>query len=241
MRCFLVFNETDLAKIRADRLKEILNNSGLTQKEFVKRVQYYSGSGFHEVTLSKIKNGHEKLSEKTAEDIIKAFPEYNLSWLLGYTSSKTGDEYYDNVTHYTLDNIRNIWNVLFFASTQLKQLGEDTAPFDELYNSTKNVKGFNDLSYKKYDSDKDDYYQLLRLTDDINDYAKMIVKRYIDKVNHDYIGYSYYMSSGCIPLVKPDSEIASDKSIDTMELSKQESQKMADYCNKKHGYDDNTD
>lgn len=69
---------TEINPIRAERLKTLIEREGITRKEFANRI-----SQAHE-TVSRILNQKQPLTEGTAQDIIKAFPEYRIEWLLGY-------------------------------------------------------------------------------------------------------------------------------------------------------------
>lgn len=68
--------------LRGKRLKEIRNELGLSQKEFADRIH------ISVTAVSEMENSHKNVTETTARATIKEFPEYNLSWLLGFDHVK---------------------------------------------------------------------------------------------------------------------------------------------------------
>lgn len=62
--------------ICGQRLKTILNEQKMTQKELAKRLFMTSP------TINDIINGRANLTRDNAERVIELFPEYNISWLL---------------------------------------------------------------------------------------------------------------------------------------------------------------
>ena len=65
------------------RLKLILSQTKTTHEKLGELI------GMSPQHISRIVNGHAKLYDDTARLIIEVFPEYELSWLLGYTQYPT--------------------------------------------------------------------------------------------------------------------------------------------------------
>ena len=82
---FSVADGTEYTKIMAVRLKELLKDQELTQKELAEKL-YTS-----QQTISKAVTG-KQYTRATAEAIQKLYPQYQLGWLLGTTDCKTESE-----------------------------------------------------------------------------------------------------------------------------------------------------
>ena|GEM_PF-5541143 len=99
--------KTTINLIRADRVKCIIDNEGLSQQAFADKVN------ITQQHVSRIINYHSALVEDTARRIIEVFPAYNISWLLGDSETMLiadlDKEYvkekmnYDNASIYVLD------------------------------------------------------------------------------------------------------------------------------------------
>ena len=70
--------KTEINPIRADRLKTLIDASGITQKQLADRI-YQS-----QQNISRIIQKRQPLTEETARLIISAFPDFRIEWLLGY-------------------------------------------------------------------------------------------------------------------------------------------------------------
>ena len=68
--------------VRAERLKEIIKNEGLTQNLLADKVSVTQQS------ISRIMQGKQALTEGMARRIVAVFPAYNVEWLLGYKSEE---------------------------------------------------------------------------------------------------------------------------------------------------------
>lgn len=84
-------------KLRGQRLKELMQEQGLTQKELAERI------GKAQNTVSRLINGKHELTEVLANIIAEAFPPYNSRWLLGESRHKT-IEIVDIDTKFDVDN-----------------------------------------------------------------------------------------------------------------------------------------
>lgn len=83
--------KTEINPIRAERLKVLIDREKLTQQEF-------AGKLFQsQQNISRIINLKTPLTESTAQDIIKLFPEYRLSWLLGIDDYMTESDAFDGL------------------------------------------------------------------------------------------------------------------------------------------------
>ena len=68
------------------RVKQIIAREGLTNRAFAGLVH------LSEKTVSGMVNLRQKVTEVTAKEIVKAFPEYQVEWILGYTEYMTKQE-----------------------------------------------------------------------------------------------------------------------------------------------------
>ena len=73
----------EINPICGERLKTIIKDEKISQKVFAKHI---CCSPEH---LSAIINGKKRLTEETAREVVKIFPEYRLEWLLGFDECKT--------------------------------------------------------------------------------------------------------------------------------------------------------
>lgn len=81
--------------VRVSRIKELLKDKGLKQKDLAEMIEVRSKDG--EILTMEPQNLSRcltsgKVSEKLCKKIIEAFPDYNLEWLLGYSDLKTQEE-----------------------------------------------------------------------------------------------------------------------------------------------------
>lgn len=75
--------KVEINPIRGERLKMLLIENGIDQKELADKINY---SKEH---ISYIINGRRNLTEDAAQAIIKLFPGTRIEWLMGYDDFKT--------------------------------------------------------------------------------------------------------------------------------------------------------
>ena len=85
----------EINAIRGKRLKELIDDQCMTQKEFEKEIN------LSQQVISNIINGHAHLTDERAKEIIEKYPEYSLFWLLGYDRPK-----------YAIDNSHRVIDIL---------------------------------------------------------------------------------------------------------------------------------
>lgn len=78
--------KTDINPIRAERLKKLIDEEGLTQTAFAKKMHY------SQQLISGIITEKTALTERTAREIIDAHPRYRIEWLLGFDDNMTDME-----------------------------------------------------------------------------------------------------------------------------------------------------
>lgn len=81
-------SKTEINPVSIERIKQVINESGMTQKDFAKKVLFYE-----QQTLSKIVNGKAPLTRESAARIAQYFKDINAAWLMGESSYKSKDEY----------------------------------------------------------------------------------------------------------------------------------------------------
>lgn len=87
-------SKTEINPKSIERVKQVIKESGMTQKEFAKKVLFYE-----QQTLSKIVNGKAPLTRESAARIAAYFEDINDAWLLGESDIKSKDisSFYDYV------------------------------------------------------------------------------------------------------------------------------------------------
>ena len=98
--------KTEINPIRAERVKKIIEREGINQIDFAKRISQTQQN------ISRIINLKTALTEETAQDIISAFPEYRIEWLLGYDDSMTDYEWADNVQNMKDLVADSMWGII---------------------------------------------------------------------------------------------------------------------------------
>jgi len=88
---------TQVNPLRAERVKTIIQREKLTQQEFAAKT-FQS-----QQNVSRILNLKCALTEETARAIVKAFPAYRLSWLLGFDDDMTELDGLKKLIHGTVD------------------------------------------------------------------------------------------------------------------------------------------
>lgn len=85
-------SKTKINPVSIERVKQVINESGMTQKDFAKKVLFYE-----QQTLSKIVNGKAPLTRESAARIAQYFKDINAAWLMGESDCKTKheQEFYD--------------------------------------------------------------------------------------------------------------------------------------------------
>lgn len=79
-------NTADLMKTRGSRVKELLKENGMKQRELAEKLDYTNEH------LNRILNGREPLTEKTASEIVKIFPSVRIEWILGLDDFRSESE-----------------------------------------------------------------------------------------------------------------------------------------------------
>ena len=112
--------KTDLNPVRALRVKTIIEREGINQTEFAARVH------LTQQAVSRIVNMKTALVEGTARDIVKAFPDYSLLWLLGLSDDMTeADEFYSHYARINKIHDDNVYTVRHLA----KLHGVEVVPY----------------------------------------------------------------------------------------------------------------
>ena len=128
--------KTEINPIRAERVKKIIEREGINQIDFAKRISQTQQN------ISRIINLKTALTEETAQDIISAFPEYRIEWLLGYDDSMTTAEQFSNAIQ-TANEEATLLHQGFMSFAQLSGFQIDVAPIagnDTLEKTFQNMK-----------------------------------------------------------------------------------------------------
>ena len=99
-------NKTDINPIRAERVKKLIEREKISQVDFASRIFQTQQN------VSRILNLKTALTEETARDIVTAFPEYRIEWLLGYDDSMTDYEWADNVQNMKDLVADSMWGII---------------------------------------------------------------------------------------------------------------------------------
>lgn len=75
--------KTGINTIRGERLREVLSDHKMDQKELAEKI------GYTKEHISYIINGKRNLTPEAAEAIVKIFPDIRIGWLLGIEDCKT--------------------------------------------------------------------------------------------------------------------------------------------------------
>ena len=97
---------TDINPIRAERVKKLIEREKISQVDFASRIFQTQQN------VSRILNLKTALTEETARDIVTAFPEYRIEWLLGYDDSMTDYEWADNVQNMKDLVADSMWGII---------------------------------------------------------------------------------------------------------------------------------
>lgn len=89
--------------IRGERLKMLLIENGVDQKEFAEKI------GYTKEHISYIVNGRRNLTEDAAQATIKQFPGTRIEWLMGYDDFKTEAASF----HSVINTMKNESNLLY--------------------------------------------------------------------------------------------------------------------------------
>ena len=91
--------------LRVKRIEEIMSDLGYKlRKDFAHDI------GMEPQNLSRCMTSG-KVTEKTCEKIIKAFPEYRIQWLLGYSDLKTWNDWAEDIQHKKDLTADSMWGV----------------------------------------------------------------------------------------------------------------------------------
>lgn len=107
--------KTEINPKRAENLKKLIGWQEISQKELGKKINYTQQS------VSKIINMKTPLTEETAKEIIKVFPQYRLEWLLGYDEYPTDYDWADGVQNWKDEVADCMWGVI---ENSLKKQGK---------------------------------------------------------------------------------------------------------------------
>lgn len=78
--------KTEINPIRAERVKILIDREKITQKELADRIFQTQQN------VSRIIQKRQPLTEETARQIVTAFPEYRIEWILGYDDYMTSSD-----------------------------------------------------------------------------------------------------------------------------------------------------
>ena len=98
--------KTEINPIRAERVKKLIEREKISQVDFASRIFQTQQN------VSRILNLKTALTEETACDIVTAFPEYRIEWLLGYDDSMTDYEWADNVQNMKDLVADSMWGII---------------------------------------------------------------------------------------------------------------------------------
>lgn len=98
--------KTEINPIRAERVKKLIEREKISQVDFASRIFQTQQN------ISRILNLKTALTEETARDIVTAFPEYRIEWLLGYDDSMTDYEWADNVQNMKDLVADSMWGII---------------------------------------------------------------------------------------------------------------------------------
>lgn len=116
--------KTEINPIRAERVKKIIEREGISQIDFANRI-FQS-----QQNVSRIINLKTALTEETALDIVSAFPDYRIEWLLGYDDSMTNAEKFLNTVQKANEE-GLLLHKGFFSFAHLSGFKINVAPIDE--------------------------------------------------------------------------------------------------------------
>ena len=122
-------SKTEIKPLSAKRVKELISDSGMTQKEFAEKVVHCTS-----VHMSRITTGEAPVTAKIADEIIKYFPKIRFEWLMGYGDVKTA---------YGYAEVETLLNAIYKFENQL------LASFAELYDS---INYFREARYEETDT-----------------------------------------------------------------------------------------
>lgn len=98
--------KTEINPIRAERVKTLIEREKISQTDFASKIFQTQQN------VSRILNLKTALTEETARDIISAFPEYRIEWLLGYDNSMTHYEWADNIQNMKDLVADSMWGII---------------------------------------------------------------------------------------------------------------------------------
>lgn len=98
--------KTEINPIRAERVKKLIEREKISQVDFASRIFQTQQN------VSRILNLKTALTEETARDIVTAFPEYRIEWLLGYDDSMTDYEWADNIQNMKDLVADSMWGII---------------------------------------------------------------------------------------------------------------------------------
>ena len=98
--------KTEINPVRAERVKILIDRENIKQTEFAKRIFQTQQN------VSRIVQKKQPLTEETARQIVKAFPEYRIEWLLGDDDHMTATDQLRDVIHNKVDTAEALNQVI---------------------------------------------------------------------------------------------------------------------------------
>ena len=103
---------TEINPKRAMRIKELIEREGINQREFAARTHQTQQN------VSRLVHQRIALTEEAAKNIVRAFPDYRIEWILGYDDSPTEYEWADHVQKSKDQTAESIWGIVETALNQ---------------------------------------------------------------------------------------------------------------------------
>ncbi len=122
-------SKTEIKPLSAERVKELISDSGMTQKEFAEKVVHCTS-----VHMSRITTGKAPVTVEIANKITTYFPKISFEWLMGYGDVKTA---------YGYAEMETLLNAIYKFEDQL------LASFAELHDS---INYFREARYEEADT-----------------------------------------------------------------------------------------
>lgn len=141
---------------RAERVKFIRKQEGLTQAEFARLTNQVQQN------INRIEKMHQGLTDENAQEIIKAFPNYRIQWLLGYDDYMTTTDELRSLIHNKVDLAEAINEVIRLVADDIctrENIKRPTIPF---------------------------VYDFSILQTQLHDYAELIVSDYLKNRKDSY-------------------------------------------------------
>ena len=151
--------KTEINPIRADRVKELIQREKITQKGLAKLIHQTPQN------INRICNKQNALTEDTAKEIIKAFPQYRYEWLMGIDDFMTKADFWKNGVLSECATQNSIKTLLSDAFVELSQ-----------FQKTDVVQNLSDIPQEEYEL----------MEAQIRDFAKCIAWNYLHQENSHF-------------------------------------------------------